>query len=186
MRSCRLSSSSALVVVLVGLRCLTLSQGLRFLRVWWGMVLYGSALHLLVHKILPKSPQENLTNIWATARQLYDHFDITKENRYGTLRLTMFKTTGSTKLRGKAGEIRAFAPIIHRLWQQHYNPNLEIHTKIELSLRFGCRMEEILDLHRDEFVIPGLLLNYVIIRVLGYLKIVLMAHGGRWRLNIAL
>ena len=156
MRSCRLSSSSALVVVLVGLRCLTLSQGLRFLRVWWEMVLYGSALHLLVHKILPKSPQDNLTNIWATARQLYDHFDITKENRYGTLRLTMFKTQGTTKLRGKAGEIRAFAPVIHRLWQQYYNPDDEIHKKIELCLRLGCDMERILDENREEFALPGL------------------------------
>lgn len=145
------------MVVLVGLRrlirCL---RGRVFARVG-GLVLYGSVLHLLVHKILPKSPQENLTTIWSSVRQLYDHFQIAKENRYGTLRLTMFKTSGSTKLRGKAGEIRAFAPIIHRIWQQHYNPNLEIHTKIELSLRLGCRMEEILDLHRDEFVIPGLI-----------------------------
>ena len=120
------------------------------------MVLYGSVLHLLVHKILPKSPQEDMTSLWSTAKQLYDHFEVSKENRYGTLRLTMLKTKGTTKLRGKAGEIRAFAPVIHRLWQQYYDPNIVIHMKIELCLRLGCDMERILDENRAEFALAGL------------------------------
>ncbi|MDP6772379.1 MAG: hypothetical protein QF704_16860 [Anaerolineales bacterium] len=88
-------------------------------------------------------------------RQLYAHFNIPRMNRFGNLKLTMFQVGGSVKLRGKAGEVRAIGPVLHRIWQMHYNSNLEIHNKIELCLRMGCRMEAILDDHRDYFALPG-------------------------------
>ena len=119
------------------------------------VVLYGSVLHMLVHKIMPGTPQENMTALWARVRQLYNHFRIPKENRYGTLRLTMFKLTGTTKLRGKAGEIRAFGRVIHRLWQQNMNSEVIVHRKIEACLDLGCKMEAILDDNRELFAFPG-------------------------------
>ena len=110
---------------------------------------------MLVHTIMPESPQENMTKAWSKIRQLYNHFEIAKQNRYGTLRLTMFKVSGGVKLRGKAGEIRAFGPVIHRLWEMYYNSAIGIHRKIELCLRQGSRMEAILNENKDEFALPG-------------------------------
>ena len=110
---------------------------------------------MLVHVVMTGSPEENLATVWTTARQLYNHFNIAHNNRFGTLKMTMFKVSGSTKLRGKAGEIRSFGPVVHRLWQMYYNPKIRIHAKIELCLRLGCRMEEILDEHPHEFTLPG-------------------------------
>ena len=128
------------------------------------LVLYGSVLHLLVHVIMRGTPEENLTSVWATVRQLYTHFNVAKGNRYGTLKMSMFKVTGTVKLRGKAGEVRALGPILHRIWQMHYTSDVvvdatvvEIYSKIELCLRLGCRMEAILDEHTDFFALPGLI-----------------------------
>jgi hypothetical protein len=58
---------------------------------------------MLVHVVMTGTPPENLTHVWGQIRQLYEHFNIAKTNRYTTLKLTMFKVGGGVKLRGKAG-----------------------------------------------------------------------------------
>ena len=56
---------------------------------------------MLVHFLLPGEPAENLATVWCAVRALYIELQVPKENRYSTLKLTMFKTTdGSCKLRG--------------------------------------------------------------------------------------
>jgi len=81
--------------------------------------------------------------------------EVPKENRYGTLKLTMFKLGGTTKLRGKAGEIRAFGQVLSRLWDMYSNQNLVLHQKMSLCLQLGVRMETILDEHPEDFALPG-------------------------------
>jgi hypothetical protein len=105
---------------------------------------------------MPETPDKNMKQAWSTIKQYYDHFNVPKTDRYGTLKLTMFKVGSAAKLRGKAGEIRAIGPCILRLWQNYANPADNVHAKIEACLATGVRMEAILDEHRDEFALPGL------------------------------
>ena len=67
----------------------------------------------------------------------------------------MFKLGGTTKLRGKAGEIRAFGKVLCRLFEMHSNQHLVVHQKILLCLQLGVKMETILDGHHDDFALPG-------------------------------
>ena len=71
------------------------------------------------------------------------------------MKLTMFKLGGTTKLRGKAGEIRAFGKVLCRLFEMHSNQHLVVHQKILLCLQLGVKMETILDGHHDDFALPG-------------------------------
>ena len=119
------------------------------------MVLYGSILRLLVTEIMPDAPEVNLAAVWARVQVLYKDLDIKKENRYGNLKLTMFKLTGTAKLRGKAGEVRAFGAVLCRVFEEHYDPEDLSHRKMLLCLKKGVRMEDILDEHPDAYALPG-------------------------------
>ena len=46
---------------------------------------------------------------------------------------------------------------LHRVWQQKMNPAIEVHRQVELCLRLSVEMEDILDEHRDEYALPGIL-----------------------------
>ena len=64
---------------------------------------------------------------------------------------------------GKAGEIRAFGPVLHRIWKQYMNENLGQHKVIDHCLSQGLRMEAILDEHPHDFVLPGTHILYMIL-----------------------
>ena len=119
------------------------------------LVLYGSVMHLLCHYVMPDTPEQNLAKIWTTSKMLYRQMGVPKENRYGTMKLTMFKLGGTTKLRGKAGEIRSFGQVLSRLFDMYSNQHLELHQKMSLCLKLGVRMEKILDEHPEDFALPG-------------------------------
>ena len=64
-------------------------------------MLYGSVLNYIVHILMPGLPKDNLAAVWCEAKRLYKELQVPKENRYGTMKLTMFKVSdGSCKLRG--------------------------------------------------------------------------------------
>ena len=44
---------------------------------------------------------------------------------------------------------------LHHVWKEHMNYNLELHRKLELCLRLGCYLEDILNLYPDDYVLPG-------------------------------
>ena len=47
---------------------------------------------------------------------------------------------------------------LHHVWKEHMNNNLELHRKLELCLRLGCYLEDILNLHPDDYVLPGVIM----------------------------
>jgi hypothetical protein len=67
-----------------------------------------------------------------------------------------FKVTGGCKLRGKAGEVRWFGPVIVELWRRHMHPGKELHCLILRCLECSVRMEMILEEHANEVVLPGM------------------------------
>ena len=117
--------------------------------------MYGSVLHLLVHVVMPGSPEANLKAVWIEIQTQYRLQRIEQRHRYSTLKLTMFGVRGGAKLKGPAGLIRYFGYVLHPLWKQKMNPALDMHKRIELALRKGNEMEKILDAHPDVYALPG-------------------------------
>jgi hypothetical protein len=60
----------------------------------WGdeKVSLGSTVCLLVHHIMPDSPEKNLANLWQEVIAEYDSQGIPLRKRFGGLRMTMFST----------------------------------------------------------------------------------------------
>ena len=65
------------------------------------------------------------------------------------------KKGGSTKLRGKAAEVRYFGHVLLRIWRMHMSQARSVHRKILKMLEASCEMETILENHRDAFALPG-------------------------------
>ena len=115
---------------------------------------YASVLALLTCTILPDSPQQNLNVLWRMIKDYYQAHSTKVQYRYMN-KLTMFlRKNGTPKLRGKAGEIRYFAPVILHLWTQHMSPEMEVHQKILLLLKFSAQMEELITENREELSFP--------------------------------
>ena len=115
---------------------------------------YGSVLALLVCSVMPSSPQVNLNTCWRMIKEYYQTHQTKVQYKYLT-KLTMFlRKSGTPKLRGKAGEIRHFAPAIFHLWTYHMNPDLEVHQQIKLLLKFSVQMEQLLTDNREEIAFP--------------------------------
>jgi len=117
-------------------------------------VMLGSVLWLLVKWLIPGSCDEERLNIlWNLVLRIYQVRNT--ENRFGTLRLSMF-TSGKAgpKLKGKAAEIKDFVPVLHIVWQQYSDCNLDLHKKIELLLRMSYHMDDIVDAHSADFALP--------------------------------
>ena len=123
------------------------SKGVQF----FNQVLYGGVLVLLVNVMLPGTPEENLRRVWIHILRLYDELGI--KNRFGNIKLTMFTTTG--KLKGTAAEVRHLGHVLAVLWKHYWNSEKDLDKQIELCLRLSSHMERILDLHPEEFVLPG-------------------------------
>lgn len=116
-------------------------------------VLYGSVLHLLVHYILPSTPERNLATVWKEILHQYKTLEV--KNTYSSMKLTMFGARGGCKLKGTAAELRDFGKALLPVWRHHANNKLELHRKVELVLKLGNHMEWILDEHPTDFALPG-------------------------------
>jgi len=56
-------------------------------------VLYGSIMHMLVHKIMPlEDPQENVNVLWSHVKRLYKELNI--PYKFSSLKMTMFSPKG--------------------------------------------------------------------------------------------
>jgi len=104
---------------------------------------------------MPAGPAENLAELWQYIQSRYEARGIKLADRYGCMKLTMISTKTGPKLKGKAAEVKHLAHPLHDAWKAYSNPHLEIHQKIEMALRLGCHLDDILDEHSDEFVLPG-------------------------------
>ena len=60
------------------------------------------------------SPDVKLMAVWQRILRIYREDDV--QNRFGSLKMTMFTTRGSPKLKGKAAEVRDLVPVLHKVW----------------------------------------------------------------------
>ena len=65
------------------------------------------------------------------------------------------KSAGCPKLRGRAAEIKGLVPVMVRLWEQCMNPDDALHTLVFSGLAASAKMDEILDNHRHDWILPG-------------------------------
>ena len=116
-------------------------------------VLLGSVLYALLHFVLAAGDLEaRLATIWGAIQEVYRRDNV--QTRFGNLKMTMFNSRASTKLKGKAMEVCCLVPVLHKVWLRFYNKNLEVHRKIELVLRTSAHLDAILAEHAAEFVLP--------------------------------
>jgi hypothetical protein len=111
-------------------------------------------MHLLVHTIMPDDPEKNVTRLWELVKAGFKK-QKTKAV-FVQLKMTMFSPKGTVKLRGTAAVIKAFGKVLYAIWIQLWNASLVLHQRVELALRTGCLLEEILDRNKSEYVLPGL------------------------------
>jgi len=112
-------------------------------------------MHLLVFFVMLGTPAENLQVLWLRVKAIYQR-DNTK-HQFSTMKLSMFTgKNGGCKLRGKAGEVQGLGPAILEIWKEYWTPEVELHTKIELCLRLGCHLDDVLDADKSDVVLSGL------------------------------
>ena len=95
--------------------------------------LLGSVLYVLVHYVLQGTVEENVEEVWKDIEAEYIYADT--ENRFGTMKQTMFRAKSQPKLQGKAGELKDLGPVMVKVWEKHMNEHLLIHQKILIVLR---------------------------------------------------
>jgi hypothetical protein len=124
-------------------------------------VLFGSVMHLLVHTMMPSNdPNVNLTTLWADIRVEYRKNSTV--SKFTAMKMTMFNAKGGVKLRGTAAIIKAFGPIIYDIFLR-YKKDLKVHNLIELCLRTGNELEQILNDNKTEFAFSGIAPMFVLV-----------------------
>ena len=120
---------------------------------------FASVFALLVHRVMPGTPQENLDSCWAFIQDFYRQHGTNYRYQYLN-KLTMFmRKNGYVKLRGKAGEIKDLGPALLALWEAKIKDlippeQLDIHRVIALMLKLNVKMEEILTEHKHLNALP--------------------------------
>jgi len=109
---------------------------------------------------LPGTPEQNLELLWKDILEIYD--DLHTENRYGSMRMTMFTTKSQPQMKGKAAEIKDLGPVMVRLWRKYCNPEGEINRKILSILEGSCHLDDILAKHVEDVVLPDAAANDLI------------------------
>lgn len=116
---------------------------------------YGSVLALLVCKVMDDdSPQNNLNVLWREIQVYYRAHETKVQYRYLNKATMFLWQNGTPKLRGKAGEIRHFAPVLLHLWARRMNEGMLVHEQIKFLLKFSVQMEELIADNRDELAFP--------------------------------
>ena len=132
-------------------------------------VLLGSVLYCLVHFVLTGSVEDNLTEVWTCIGEFYK--EMKPECKFGSLKLTMFSTRSSPKLKGKAAEVKDLVPVLHRVWLKFYDSNLETHRNIEIALRTSAHLDAILGANAGEFVLPPMDADDILATGLAHLSV---------------
>ena len=119
--------------------------------------LYGSVLWLLVYRVLPGSPDDNLAEVWARIKGYYKEHDL--HGHYCNLHIGMFTKRATPnsnypKLRGRACEIKMLGLPLVSVWQHYHDPTSVVHGQIRMMLQASVRLETILSETSDCNVVP--------------------------------
>ena len=77
--------------------------------------------------------------------------------RFRTLTPNMFKAdaSGFPKLKGRAGEIMGFGPVLRELWRHGMQNGVACQQTVLDTLDASCTIDELLHIHHDEFAFEG-------------------------------
>jgi len=119
--------------------------------------LYASVLWLLVYKMLPGSPDENLVQLWEQMRAFYKARHIT--GTYSNMFLCLFTkrrspNTSYPKMRGKACEIKLLGEALLQVWLHYDDAASDIHGQIRLLLQYSVGLDAILHDNREVSCLP--------------------------------
>jgi len=115
-------------------------------------VLLGSVLWVLVNWILPGDDKAaKLSVIWSDIVRIYREDNVS--DRYGSLKLTMFTTGTTPKLKGKAAEVKCLGPVLVKVFEAYMNANLDLHRKILTMLQLSAHLDSIIDASVGEFAL---------------------------------
>jgi hypothetical protein len=102
--------------------------------------------------MMPDTPEQNLVVVWQDIEHQYQLHDT--ENRYGSMRMTMFTTKSQPKMKGKAAEIKDLGQVLVPIWKKYFNPKKEMDKKILTVLEGSAHLDAILTDHPSEWVLP--------------------------------
>lgn len=114
----------------------------------------GSVLELLVARILPQSPESNMSTLWQAIRAEYQARNT--ECRFNDIRLGMFRPSSGKfpQLKGKAAEVRHLVAVMHTVFARYMDQTNRQHQQVNLCLELASRAENILDVCRDDWRLP--------------------------------
>ena len=117
-------------------------------------VLLGSVIWILVNWVLPGDDKDaKLKTVWNDILRIYVEDGV--KCRYGGIKMTMFSTNSTPKLKGKAAEIKCLGPVLVKVFQAYMDVELGLHRKILLLLRLSAYLDAIIDRNSDKFVLEG-------------------------------
>lgn len=133
-------------------------------------VLLGSVLWLLINCVLPGNDlSAKLAVIWSDILNIYAADNVSC--RYGNLKLTMFSTGSTPKLKGKAAEIKCMGPVLSKVWDAYMDTNLPMHDKISILLKMSAHLDTIVDRNASEFALNDDEATDLIATGFGYLSL---------------
>ena len=133
-------------------------------------VLLGSVLWMLVNVVLPGDDAfQKLAIVWNDILRIYAEDGTT--TRYGSIKMTMFTTNTTPKLKGKAAEIRCLGPVLVKVFESYMNHHLAIHKKILLLLKMSSHLDEIIDSNSGQFALDDDSANDLVATGMGYLSL---------------
>ena len=64
------------------------------------------------------------------------------------------RKTGAMKLRGRGAEVQGLTQVLLKIWEEEYNPAVEVHRMILQMLKENYKMEDLLQEHKGEMALP--------------------------------
>ena len=118
-------------------------------------VLLGSTLWVLIHWIVPESLGDlecRLAFVWGEIFEEYERQGT--KNRYTVIKLSMFTTKSTPKLKGKAAEVKDLGPVLLAVFRRLMNKKLWLHRQIEIMLRGSAHCDSLLEEQTDVYALP--------------------------------
>jgi len=113
----------------------------------------GSVLTLITHHIMPKSPVENLQDMWQTIKDNFPASD--PSNQFTDMKVSMYyKDNKFPCLKGRAAQIRHLAPGLLWFFKLIMNPMEDAHRFVKLCLEIIVRSDEILKITEFQYKVP--------------------------------
>ena len=119
------------------------------------MYFFGSLLKYLAYHWMRGDPEDNVKSLFAEIKEQYEAYGITC--RFSDLRTSMFwsgKDTDFPLMKGKAAEIKGLVKPLLVVVLRHLPDSVAEHVIMKQQLEHAVRIEELLEVHKDEYVLP--------------------------------